>query len=92
VARPDFFKINQATLLIVASAGLLKNYTGTPPLTAKLVSNPRLGTLKLSPSGGFTYHPTATFVGIDSFTYKVKRGASVSNIAKVTIQINKKKP
>jgi CSLREA domain-containing protein len=92
VARPDLFKINQATLLIVASPGLLKNDTGPSPLSAQLVSRPKHGTLKLNPSGSLAYQPTANFAGIDTFTYRAKSGTSVSNIAKVTIKINKKKP
>jgi predicted outer membrane repeat protein len=91
VARPDLYKINQATLLIVASPGVLKNDTGPSPLSAQLVSRPKHGILKLNASGSFSYQPTASYAGIDSFTYRAKRGTSVSNVAKVTIKINKKK-
>ncbi len=46
------------------------------PLTASLVSGPAHGTLTLNSNGSFSYTPTTTYFGSDSFTYKACDGTS----------------
>lgn len=88
VARPDVYKVNEDELLTVPKPGVLKNDTGTSPLTAKLVAKPRHGTLQLNANGSFSYKPNENFHGIDTFTYRASHGTSASNIAKVTIKVS----
>jgi hypothetical protein len=40
-------------------------------------------------NGSFTYTPDPGFFGVDSFTYKANDGELDSNIATVTITVNK---
>ncbi|HVA47458.1 MAG TPA: DUF4214 domain-containing protein [Pirellulales bacterium] len=55
------------------------------PLSARLVSPPSSGSVRLNADGSFTYTPSASFQGSDSFTYQVTNGVAVSNVATVTI-------
>ena len=71
-------------------AGVLANDTdadGTP-LTAVVVAGPAHGTLTLNPDGSFTYTPTSSFVGSDTFTYRAFDGVLNSTPATVTITDN----
>jgi large repetitive protein len=70
--------------------GVLVNDTDPDgdPLTAVLVSGPSNGTLSLNSDGTFTYHPSANFNGVDSFTYKAFDGVAYSDPATVTITVN----
>jgi hypothetical protein len=53
-----------------------------------VVTGPARGTLALQPNGSFTYTPTGSTAGTDSFTYKVTDPQSlVSNTATATINI-----
>jgi large repetitive protein len=38
--------------------------------------------------GSFTYTPDDTFIGIDTFTYRVSDGTAISAPATVTITVN----
>jgi hypothetical protein len=57
-------------------------------LTALLVAGPAHGTLQFDNLGKFTYTPQATFVGSDTFTYRVFDGQSFSLPATVTIVVS----
>jgi len=61
------------------------------PLTYAIVTKPDLGTLALTDpaTGGYLYKPNTGVIGIDSFTYSVSDGKSMSKIATVTIEIAK---
>ncbi|MFP6621258.1 MAG: Ig-like domain-containing protein, partial [Pirellulaceae bacterium] len=50
-------------------------------LSAKLVSKPENGDLKLNDDGSFTYTPDEGFHGADSFTYTAFDGMANSNVA-----------
>ncbi|MFD0715323.1 Ig-like domain-containing protein [Paenibacillus sp. GCM10027626] len=63
------------------------------PLKFSIVSNGRLGTATLinSSTGAFIYTPKSGKTGTDTFTFRVHDGQSYSDIAKVTIQVTKKR-
>src|SRR5258706_50033 len=57
-------------------------------ITASVVANPSHGTLSaFGSNGSFTYVPTTSYVGLDSFTYKVNNGSFDSNVATVSIAV-----
>lgn len=74
-----------------ALTGVLANDTdidtahGT--LTAVLDVNVAHGLLTLNADGSFTYTPTASYTGADSFTYHASDGALSSNIVSVTFNV-----
>ena len=87
----DAYATNQGQVLTVAAPGVLGNDAspGGSPLTATKVTNPANGTVALNANGSFTYTPNAGFGGADSFTYKANNGTSDSNVATVTIMVNR---
>lgn len=90
VATNDFYNVGESQLLTVAAAdGVLANdQPGTSgALTAVLVTSVTSGTLTLSPDGSFSYAPTASFAGTDSFTYKAKDSGGESTVATVSIMV-----
>src|SRR5205085_1460970 len=57
-------------------------------LTASVVANPSHGTLSaFGTDGNFTYVPTTSYIGLDSFTYKINNGTYDSNVATVSIAV-----
>ena len=56
-------------------------------LTAAVVTSVSHGTLTLNPNGGFSYVPTAAYVGPDSFTYQANDGTANSNTATVSLTV-----
>ncbi len=61
----DAYSTPMNTLL---TGNVLTNDIGTS-LRAILINRPMQGTLVLNPDGSFSYQPTASYVGPDSFTY-----------------------
>ena len=57
------------------------------PLTAVLYSGVSHGTLTLNSNGGFTYTPTAGYVGSDGFQYRAYDGTSYSAAKTVTLTV-----
>ena len=98
VARDDAaFYTNVGTDLVVTTssspAALLANDFdidgGT--LTPSVISNPTSGSLiSFGSNGTFTYRPNSSFVGVDSFSYKVNDGTFDSNVATVRIAVGTK--
>jgi VCBS repeat-containing protein len=90
VAVANTYSTNVSTPLVVAAAGVLTNDTDAQsnPLTALLSTGPANGTLTLNANGGFTYTPTTSYTGPDSFTYRANDGSLDSNIVTVTINVN----
>ena len=89
---PDPLQVIDSTtqsLTVPAATGVLANDTDPEgaSLTAALVQGPAHGTLNLSPNGSFTYTPTATFAGTDSFTYQASDGEKASNPVTVTLGV-----
>ena len=90
VATNDSYSVNQDAVLTVAVSGVLSNDIDIDGnvLTAIKVTDPAHGTLSLNTGGSFVYTPTASFNGVDSFTYKANDGLASSNIATVTVTVN----
>ncbi len=85
------YTVYEDTPLTVGSAspcGLLANDTDadSDPLTASKASDPTLGSVSVTSSGGFTYTPTANKNGDDSFTYSASDGI-LSATATVRVHI-----
>lgn len=59
------------------------------PATITVVTSPRFGTLGFDPTTGrATYTPTATFIGLDKFTYTVRdNDGLLSNVATVRMVV-----
>jgi VCBS repeat-containing protein len=92
VAVNDDYLMNQGDVLNEAAPGVLANDSDPDAgiddeLTAVLVQQPANGSLVLNADGSFTYTPTASFFGQDTFTYRASDGA-LSNVATVTITVN----
>src|SRR5208282_1800388 len=85
----DSFTVGENTTLNVSAPGILTNDTDVygAGLTAALVSGPANGTLTLTNNGGFSYTPTTSFVGTDSFIYSANSGATNLGTATVTLTV-----
>jgi len=92
VANNDAYSTNVSKQLNVRAPGVLKNDSDPngDRLTALLVAGPLHGTLALSANGSFTYTPQAGFIGVDIFTYQASDGAALSNVATVTVTVQKR--
>ncbi|MEK7781002.1 MAG: Ig-like domain-containing protein, partial [Verrucomicrobiota bacterium] len=94
VVRPlvadDNYLTTEEIPLVVTSSGVLTNDTGINgvPLTAFVVGPPANGSLSLNTNGSFTYTPTASFSGVDSFTYEAREGTNSLGAAIVHITVN----
>jgi hypothetical protein len=88
-AANDVCAVGAGQILTVAAPGVLNNdVTGAGAnLTAELVSGPANGTLTLNADGSFSYTPTNSFSGQDSFTYLANDGVTRSLPATVTIEV-----
>ena len=56
-------------------------------LSYALVSGPAHGALTLKPDGSYTYAPTTSYTGPDSFTWRANDGSADSNTASVELSI-----
>ncbi len=90
VAANDSYSTAMDTALVIAAPGVLANDTDVDgnALTAVLVSGPLHGTMGLGADGAFTYTPTASFTGADSFTYQANDGTLNSNTATVNLTVS----
>ncbi len=91
LATDDFYGMSQGGSLIVPSPGILANDSDPDedPLTVELVAGPANATsFQLDPNGSFTYTPSPSFSGVDSFTYSVTDGTS-NTIAIVYITVRR---
>ena len=59
------------------------------PLTASVVTQPAHGKITVNADGTWTYTPNQYFYGTDTFTYSVSDGIDSSNVATVTLNVNK---
>lgn len=72
-----------------AESGLLTNdlaFDGRA-MTASIHTTPNNGLLNLDPDGGFRYQPDYGYVGVDSFTYRVKAGIHWSEPVSVILTV-----
>ena len=87
VAANDAYAVLTGSPLTVFAGGVLANDTDvdTPAssLRAQLVTTVSHGSLAFNANGGFTYTPTAGFVGQDTFTYRVNDGTATNNLSNV---------
>lgn len=88
---PPMTGVIQYNTTIGAGSGVLANDGDVDGdlLRAILVSGPANGALSLNPDGTFSYTPDAGFYGIDSFTYVANDGRLDSNVATVTITVDR---
>ncbi|MDA1180382.1 MAG: Ig-like domain-containing protein, partial [Planctomycetota bacterium] len=86
----DSYTVGGVSLTVSAADGVLKNDTDldSDPLTAQLVSQPANGILTLNADGSFVYTPRASFVGVDSFTYRAVGNGVASNSATVSLNVD----
>ncbi len=89
VALPDVYTTTQAVPLSIAASGVLSNDVDAngDVLTAVLSDTVSSGLLTLSPDGGFVYTPTASFCGMDGFSYWADDETAVSNPVTVTLNV-----
>lgn len=95
VANVDEYRAREGRRLRVSERdGVLANDTdGDPepgvdsPLTARLRTDPRKGTVRLRKDGSFVYKPQNGFTGEDSFTYTVRDRDGLTDVGKVTITV-----
>ncbi|WP_348223492.1 Ig-like domain-containing protein [Luteolibacter sp.] len=89
VAVANSYSTNESTVLIVPATGVLANDSDprSRPLTAVLDTGPSHGNLTLNANGSFTYNPTGSYFGTDSFTYHARNGFRDSNVVTVTLAI-----
>lgn len=87
-ANDDSYTMYKGEVLTVAVPGVLENDIDSDGdvLKAYVVSEPQHGQLSLNEDGSFTYTPTVTYFGRDSFTYRVQDDDG-SDTAVVTIII-----
>jgi len=81
--------VHDTTLTVDADSGLLA-WASDPDeqaLSVVLVSGVSHGTLSMEAEGAYTYTPNASFVGIDSFAYRVTDGFLQSDTAIVRIEV-----
>jgi hypothetical protein len=91
VAVNDSYAVNEDGVLTVNAPGILGNDTDADgdSVQAVLVGLPAHGLLEFNANGGFVYTPTANYNGADSFTYKDNDGSFDSNVATVSLNVNK---
>lgn len=82
--------MNTDLVISTTGAGLVNNDSDIDgsSLSASIVANPAHGTIiSFNSNGTFTYRPTTSYVGFDSFTYKINNGTFDSNVATVNLQV-----
>lgn len=88
-AANDSYSTPFDTQLRVVAPGVLVNDSDPDgdALTASVATGPAHGSLSLGADGSFTYQPSASFSGVDSFTYAAKdpSGASSQATASITV-------
>jgi len=88
----DFsFSVDEGSTLDVPAPGVLGSVTdgGRQQLKAIAVSQPMNGSLDLRPDGSFVYKPEPTFIGSDSFGFRISNPQLASGAATVTIKVTK---
>lgn len=91
VAADDAYSVDENGSLGTAAPGVLANDLDADgnSLSAALVSGPAHGSLAFNADGSFSYTPDAYYYGADSFTYKANDGQADSNVATVSLTVNK---
>ena len=91
VAVAESFSGLQLTPINGSSGQLLLNDIDVDgdSLGVVLVSGTSNGTLSVTSDGRFTYVPSGSFSGVDSFTYQVWDGQLLSNVVTTTLNVQK---
>jgi VCBS repeat-containing protein len=83
---------NAHSYSITAGATLNDQLTGSDPenhaLTYAVAQQPQRGNVQIQTNGAFTYAPTGSDSGSDSFTFTVNDGVNTSAPATISLQIN----
>ena len=89
VGVTDSYNVTFETTLNVPAPGVLGNDTDAEadPLTAALGTTTSHGTLALNANGSFSYTPSASFSGPDSFTYRAKDATGQSALTTVNLNV-----
>lgn len=90
VATIDEYSVPVNGSLGIQAPGVLANDTDAngDPLTARLVTGPKNGTLTLNADGSFTFTPTPDYSGVDGFAYQAADGSgALSAETAVTITV-----
>ena len=90
VANPDAYPVGGSSLT-VSGPGVLANDSNPSgqSMTAQVVTGPGHGWVMLSPTGGFSYYAYGGYSGTDTFTYDVTAGGVTSNVATVTLTVDR---
>jgi hypothetical protein len=92
-ATNDIYFVMEDTTLTVLGLGVLTNDYSTGvswwlTVTTELVEAPKHGTAApLFSNGRISYTPNPNFTGIDTFTYRMRKGLAGSQIAQVTLVV-----
>jgi len=89
VANSDSYTTSFNTALTISGPGVLTNDTdqdGNNVSVASIGAVPAHGTLQAFTDGSFTYTPTSTYSGPDSFTYFVTDG-TLTSVSAATVSI-----
>ncbi len=90
-AVPDAYVTPVNGTLIVAAPGVLQNDINSAGAdwvqTTLIAQSPAHGTLQAFANGSFTYAPTAGYLGLDTFAYRMSNVGGLSNTATVTIAV-----
>ncbi|MBX7131539.1 MAG: cadherin-like domain-containing protein [Fimbriimonadaceae bacterium] len=90
LATNDFYGVDQLGTLNEPAPGILVNDSDpeNDGLTVELLAGPsHASSFQQNANGSFTYTPTATFFGTDTYTYRVFDGTTYSDPATVTITV-----
>lgn len=100
VANDDFYLLPQTETVVTADVGVLANDfdpdddPATPsiiedPISARIVSQPSVGSVTLNANGSFVYDRPAEFIGTVTFSYSVSDStpSTPDAIAEVTIRV-----
>jgi hypothetical protein len=88
-ANDDAYSVAANTTLEIEAPGVLENDSDADGdrLTADVIDQPLQGVLVFNANGAFSYTPSASFVGEDSFTYVADDGEQQSGLATVRISV-----
>lgn len=90
-AVDDAYSTVAGSPLTVTAPGVHANDSGSG-ITLTDHTDPAHGVLVLQPDGSFTYTPTGSFVGTDTFTYEITDASDQTDTATVTIQVTNQPP
>jgi VCBS repeat-containing protein len=88
-AKADTFQALPDRTLTVPAPGILSNDGDLDGdlLTAQKVTDPAHGIVNLASNGGFSYTPTAGYLGPDGFSYRASDGTETSPVRVVSITV-----